>query len=84
MLRSSVLTSSHVAVVCIGSVNLARRYHVGDTPMDLQAAEGAGAQGIGVTTGIFTREELKAVSPGVPAAVPRYRHAIMTIFVGSI
>ena len=47
-----------------GSVTLARRFHIGDTPMDLQAAEGAGAQGVGVTTGVFSREELKAVSPG--------------------
>ena len=47
-----------------GSVTLARRFHIGDTPMDLQAAEGAGAQGVGVTTGVYTREELKVVSPG--------------------
>ncbi len=46
-------------------MDLARRYHIGDTPMDLQAAEGAGAEGIGVTTGVYTREELQAVSPGV-------------------
>ena len=45
-------------------MSLARRFHIGDTPMDLQAAEGAGAQGVGVTTGVYTREELKAVSPG--------------------
>ncbi len=51
-----------------GSVTVARRFHVGDTPMDLQAAEGAGAQGVGVTTGIFSREELKAVSPGARVA----------------
>lgn len=40
------------------------RYHVGDTPMDLQAADGAGARGVGVTTGIFSRDELAAASPG--------------------
>ena len=33
--------------------------------MDLQAADGAGAHGIGVTTGIYTREELAAASPGM-------------------
>ena len=33
--------------------------------MDLQAAEGGGAQGVGVITGIFTRDQLAAVSPGV-------------------
>ena len=32
--------------------------------MDLQAAEGGGAQGVGVTTGIFTREELSSAVPG--------------------
>lgn len=32
--------------------------------MDLQAAEGGGAQGVGVTTGIFTRAELAAAGPG--------------------
>ncbi len=53
-----------------GSVTLARRFHIGDTPMDLRAAEGAGAQGVGVTTGIFTREELKAASPGVRLGPP--------------
>ena len=55
-------------------MDLARRFHIGDTPMDLQAAEGAGAQGIGVTTGIFTREELRAVSPGVLAAGACWDH----------
>lgn len=35
------------------------RFHVGDTPMDVQAALAAGAQAIGVTTGIYTREELQ-------------------------
>ena len=44
--------------------SITARYHVGDTPMDLQAADGAGAQGIGVTTGIYSREELAASSPG--------------------
>ena len=49
-------------VRAVGSITA--RYHVGDTPMDLQAADGAGAQGIGVTTGIYSREELAASSPG--------------------
>jgi HAD-hyrolase-like len=44
--------------------SITARYHVGDTPMDLQAADGAGAQGIGVTTGIYSRKELAASSPG--------------------
>jgi len=40
------------------------RIHVGDTPMDLQAADGAGARGVGVTTGIYSHDELTAASPG--------------------
>lgn len=43
---------------------LSARYHVGDTPMDLQAADAAGAVGVGVTTGIFSHDELAASSPG--------------------
>jgi HAD-hyrolase-like len=40
------------------------RFHVGDTPMDLQAAEMAGAVGVGVTTGIYSKEELEACGTG--------------------
>lgn len=43
---------------------ISSRYHVGDTPMDLQAAGAGGAIGVGVTTGIFNRDELSAASPG--------------------
>ncbi|KAK9829863.1 hypothetical protein WJX72_008333 [[Myrmecia] bisecta] len=43
------------------------RFHVGDTPMDLQAAAEAGAQAIGVTTGIYSRQELEAT--GVDAII---------------
>lgn len=43
---------------------IAVRFHVGDTPMDLQAADGAGARGVGVTTGIYSHDELAAASPG--------------------
>lgn len=35
------------------------RYHVGDTPMDIQAAIAAGAVPIGVATGIYSKEELQ-------------------------
>ena len=49
---------------------ISKRYHVGDTPMDLQAAEGGGAQGVGVTTGIFSRAQLVAAGPGA-AACPK-------------
>ncbi|KXZ54465.1 hypothetical protein GPECTOR_4g530 [Gonium pectorale] len=43
--------------------SVAARYHVGDTPMDIQAALDAGAVPIGVATGIFSRSELEAVAP---------------------
>jgi phosphoglycolate phosphatase-like HAD superfamily hydrolase len=33
-------------------------YHVGDTPFDVKAAKQAGAVPVGVSTGIFTREQL--------------------------
>ncbi|GLI60029.1 hypothetical protein VaNZ11_002094, partial [Volvox africanus] len=39
------------------------RFHVGDTPMDIQAALDAGAVPIGVATGIYSREQLEAVAP---------------------
>jgi len=35
-----------------------RRFHFGDTPNDIKAAEFAGATAIGLLTGVFTREEL--------------------------
>jgi ribonucleotide monophosphatase NagD (HAD superfamily) len=39
-------------------------YHIGDTPMDLLAAQAAGAKAIGVLTGTHTREELEAAGVG--------------------
>eukprot|EP00897_Mesotaenium_endlicherianum_P005384 jgi/Mesen1/4874/ME000244S04054 len=44
------------------------RVHVGDTPNDVQAAEVAGAIAIGVSTGIFSREEL-LTSSGSPSSL---------------
>lgn len=41
------------------------RFHVGDAPMDVSAAEAAGAQAVGVTTGIYTRQELAEAGSGV-------------------
>ncbi len=35
-------------------------FHVGDTPMDVQAALGAGNTAVGVTTGVYTREQLES------------------------
>ncbi|GMH46004.1 hypothetical protein BSKO_13968 [Bryopsis sp. KO-2023] len=36
-----------------------RRFHIGDAPMDMMAAEGAGATPVGVTTGIFSKQQLE-------------------------
>ena len=44
---------------------LRARFHVGDAPMDVSAAEAAGAQAIGVTTGIYTRQELAQAGQSV-------------------
>jgi phosphoglycolate phosphatase-like HAD superfamily hydrolase len=41
-----------------------QRFHVGDAPMDVMAAEEAGAKAIGVSTGIYPAEELRAAGKG--------------------
>lgn len=41
-----------------------RVVHLGDTPFDLLAAVGAGADAVGVCTGVHTRAELEAVEGG--------------------
>jgi hypothetical protein len=46
---------------CAGEV--IKRYHVGDTPMDVLAAHAADAVPVGVTTGIFCAEELSTACP---------------------
>lgn len=49
---------------CIQSLDiddLGDRYHVGDAPMDMQAAAAAETIPVGVLTGIYTREELESV-----------------------
>jgi phosphoglycolate phosphatase-like HAD superfamily hydrolase len=38
---------------------VARCYHVGDTPSDVQAAAEAGAAAVGVCTGTFSRQQLQ-------------------------
>ena len=47
---------------CAGGIRA--RFHVGDAPMDVQAAVGGGAQAIGVCTGIYTKQELSEAAPG--------------------
>ena len=43
-------------------VRAEKRFHFGDTPADVKAAEFAGATAIGLLTGIFSKEELVASS----------------------
>ena len=43
---------------------LRARFHVGDAPLDVQAAVGGGAQAVGVCTGIYTKQELEEAAPG--------------------
>ena len=42
------------------AIEPARAVVVGDTPLDIQAAHGAGAIGIGVATGHYSVDELSA------------------------
>jgi phosphoglycolate phosphatase-like HAD superfamily hydrolase len=44
-----------------GLAGIAGVFHVGDTPMDIQAAVAAGATPIAVATGIFTKVRLACV-----------------------
>lgn len=47
-----------------GGGEIGARFHFGDTPMDLYAAADAGAHGIGVTTGMFSRGQLEDCNTG--------------------
>jgi phosphoglycolate phosphatase-like HAD superfamily hydrolase len=42
--------------------SIVSRIHVGDTPMDIQAADEGGAAALGVLTGIYPKTELQAAS----------------------
>lgn len=44
-------------------------FHVGDTPMDVQAALDAGSVAVGVTTGVYSREQLLASGAQAPERV---------------
>jgi hypothetical protein len=54
----------------------------GDTPMDIKAALEAGAHALGVTTGIFSRQELlEAVPPGgmMVGSLRGYDHSVICV-----
>jgi phosphoglycolate phosphatase-like HAD superfamily hydrolase len=42
-------------------------FHVGDTPMDVQAALAANCVAVGVTTGVYTRQQLQECGEGAAA-----------------
>lgn len=50
------------AVMPVGGVKAG--FHIGDTPMDVQAAIAAGSIAVGVTTGVYTREQLEQSANG--------------------
>lgn len=61
------LLNGYACPLCWATVAgpIGARYHVGDTPMDIQAAQASGAIAIGVATGIFSKEVLLAsAGPG--------------------
>ncbi len=40
------------------------KWHVGDTPMDVQAAQGGHAKALGVLTGVYSRQDLEGCGAG--------------------
>eukprot|EP00898_Chlorokybus_atmophyticus_P007713 jgi/Chlat1/7943/Chrsp68S07369 len=49
---------------------ITNRWHVGDTPNDIIAAEKAGATALGLTTGVFSKSELDASSVQKAVVLP--------------
>jgi ribonucleotide monophosphatase NagD (HAD superfamily) len=68
MLTKALLAAgtAAAAVACAGGVQAC--FHVGDTPMDIQAALAAGSTAVAVATGIFSREQLEAAGAAAGAA----------------
>ena len=46
------------------------KFHVGDTPMDVLAADGGNATAVGVLTGIYTQDELEKTGVGEQGLTP--------------
>lgn len=46
------------------------KFHVGDTPMDVLAADGGNATAVGVLTGIYTKDELEKTGVGEQGLPP--------------
>ena len=45
------------------------KWHVGDTPMDIQAADLGGAKALGVLTGVYSRKQLEECGAGKAAFI---------------
>ena len=56
------IAANRCAEHCGGEVGA--RFHVGDAPMDVQAAHAAGAHPIGVLTGIYSKQQLLTATSG--------------------
>ena len=53
-------------IVCFkhAGVEFKAKWHVGDTPMDIQAAQGGHAKALGVLTGVYSRQDLEGCGAG--------------------
>lgn len=61
LLRSNVAASSGLGTA---DLKLRAKWHVGDTPMDIQAADGGQAKALGVLTGVYSRQDLEGCGAG--------------------
>ena len=57
---------------CPAAGGFKAKFHVGDTPMDVLAADSGDATAVGVLTGIYTQDELEKTGVGeqVPLVLP--------------
>ena len=62
-LRSHRLCITFLCCTLAG-VQFKAKWHVGDTPMDVQAAQGGHAKALGVLTGVYSRQDLEGCGAG--------------------
>lgn len=62
-LRSHRLCITFLCCTLAG-VQFKDKWHVGDTPMDVQAAQGGHAKALGVLTGVYSRQDLEGCGAG--------------------
>ncbi len=55
-----------ITLLCctLAGVQFEAKWHVGDTPMDVQAAQGGHAKALGVLTGVYSRQDLEGCGAG--------------------